>query len=373
MLAASLLVGCDPPGEGSPAGSAEPSPSATPATPVRSTGSSEPVELPSLVLIANVGERPPVWEVVAHLPFGPGQRRLGYVPASSDDNLAVVPTSFAVADDGSLWVLDGFKERVAHYSAGGRFLGDAGRFPWESGWEVRDLQWHDGRLFVLLGDSGTVAAAIGVVRGSRQDPMVPITSDGDPVIVYSLVPGTTELVGELHGWAGGGEHALGGGPSGWAEIDVPGSGDAALLPGIPLAEGGAMDLRYPLDERSQPQTDRLEVRFVGAGAESMLPLRFRLVAGEGETPRRHLVSASVQAALAGGLVAFVRISTSGGRPSLGGWWYLQVSSDGSALAWEPLPLPGIATELQVRYLTVAPDGAVHLMLADEDGVTILRR
>ncbi len=336
--------------------------------------SSAPVELDPVVLTASLAERPAAWRLVTEIPFGSREAQLGYVPEASDAYVGGVPPSFAVDRDGSVWILDYVKGRVAHYAATGDYLGSLGRFPVGGVWRVRDLQVRDGSLVVLRGNILTAASAVTVFDGGDQRPMKEVTLGDEPAILYSLVPGTPTLTGELHGFGSTADHPAGSGPSGWVEVN-PDLGSVRERAGVPLSGGNNMDIASPLDVHLRSLPDRLEVTFLADDGSSVLPLRFRLVRRVGSPVLRHSVAVWVQGARPHGLSASVRIVTSGRDEdlTLGGWWYLEVSDDGSALVWERLPDPGIPTEAQVRYLTTAPDGSVYLMLLGPRGARIYRR
>jgi hypothetical protein len=80
-------------------------------------------------------------------------------------------------------------------------------------------------------------------------------------------------------------------------------------------------------------------------------------------------------ATAHGLLASVGVgpARAGDRDVGDGRWLLGVFDDGSPLIWERLPEQSLAPEWATRTLTATPDGAVYLMLAQPDGVSIYRR
>ena len=55
----------------------------------------------------------------------------------------------------------------------------------------------------------------------------------------------------------------------------------------------------------------------------------------------------------------------------GGRWLLRLGR--SPVLWERLPDPGIADEPQRRHISLGPDGSIYLMVAEKQGVVILRR
>jgi len=69
------------------------------------------------VLRADLAERPAKWEPVLFIPFGGGDDSLGY--ETFPDSPSSQPSAFAVAPDGSFWIDDRWKARLAHYSPRG--------------------------------------------------------------------------------------------------------------------------------------------------------------------------------------------------------------------------------------------------------------
>jgi hypothetical protein len=331
--------------------------------------------LPVVVLTADLGSRFSGWERVATIPFGEGEKRgeLGY-HLQRHEGLNVVPPSFAVASDGSFWILDARNARLAHYTANGRYLGWAGHFAWRTIWDARDVVWVDDRLYVLSSNIEDVAASVTSVGEEQgRDPTVPVLLNGDPAVVSMLVPGTEDVVGEVHGYALEAGHEYGTEPPEWGSLAVPGDGAVATLPGVPLQGGTTMAVRavgFPA------KPDRFEVVTQNGDRSSVQPFRLQItdatsaplgIAGSGVV---------VSGSTGSGLVCFVKVASSlplaeGG--TAGGRWILEMSSDGSPLVWERLPDPGIADEAQVRHLTVGPDGTVYLMVAGARAESIYRR
>ena len=118
----------------------------------------------------------------------------------------------------------------------------------------------------------------------------------------------------------------------------------------------------------------LEATFTSPGSSSVLPIHLRLEAGgrsafgfaSGEflTALRHGVACIVQMAPASPTVA---------RRFGGGRWFLELSDDGSPMAWERIPKPSFDDSAVVRHLAVGPDRVLSLMQVDAGGVSILRR
>jgi hypothetical protein len=354
-------------------------------TPERSTPEASPfstavatratTRLSAVVLTAGLGSRVSGWTRVAVIPFGEdgAHGELGW-HLQRREGLNVIPPSFTVAADGSIWILDARNARLAHYSRSGKYLGWAGHFAWRTIWDARDVIWGDDRLYVLSSNVKDVAAEVTSVGPEHgRDPPVPISLNGDPAVVYTLVAGSDDVVGEMHGSALNAGHRYGTEPPGWARLAVPGDGSAAMLTGVPLENGTTMAVRavgFPA------KPDRFEIVTHDEMRTSVLPFELRVT----DAHSRRLGVAGSEVVVAGttgnAIVCFVQVASSELRPgggTEGSRWMLEVSDDGSPLAWERLPDPRVADEAQVRHLSVGGDGAVYLMVAGTKGETIYRR
>jgi hypothetical protein len=105
-----------------------------------------------------------------------------------------------VGDDGSFFVLDSVKRRVAHFDPTGSYLGSLGRFP-KGRWTPRDLVVHDGTLVALRAHSRSAAADTSIVTAEDLSNTTVVSVEGDPAIVYTLIAGTDPVAGHLHGYA----------------------------------------------------------------------------------------------------------------------------------------------------------------------------
>src|SRR5262249_59292 len=79
------------------------------------------VRLPPIELPPYLSERPGRWDPVTTIPFGADESSLLFQPEREAPT--VEPSSFAIAGDGTIWILDAGNARIAHYSRAGRFLG----------------------------------------------------------------------------------------------------------------------------------------------------------------------------------------------------------------------------------------------------------
>ncbi len=266
-------------------------------------------------------------------------------------------------------MLDVLKRRVAHYSPHGRYLGEFTGLPLGPNLPIpRDLTVIGDRVFVAEQDRQTGAAFVQTF-GSGGTTRTPVLYRGAPATIVYLAAGTSGLVGWLGGYAETGGRDLGSGPRGWGALNVPGSGALTLLPGLPLPDG----IWTSLDTGTGQD---LEVTFAGSSASAIQPLLIRLVGSPGGVALSALVGPQVAAALPHGLAAVVMIQPSEPADAArfgGGRWFLRISSDGSPLAWERLPSPGLSDEVVVRALTAGPDGSAYLMLPERNGLKILRR
>lgn len=369
LLAGATLVAC-----GLVEGSAAPTSTTSASTHPPSLGPSQPNRLPPIVLTADLTERPASWHQVAIIPFGPRVDQLGYIPAdpAHEQGLAWIPNSFAVGSDGSLWVLDFLKGRVAHYSESGRYLGSVGRLPKTGRWWPVDVTFQGDRLFVLMVNSWTGESSIEQVLPPSKERGARLSFQGNRVAIHSFVPGASQLTVELHGYANIGGKEFGTGPYGWASTNETLS-KVRELPGVPLEDGNLMDISTSPD--SHPPRSPLDVTFVGQGTTTILPLEIQLVAKLGAKPVEVAVAAEVQGAVPHGLACYVEMSPSRPRDQDrlgGGRWFLQVSEDGSPLVWERLPDPGVPDENQRRNITVDARGFVYRMVPSSDGVVIYR-
>jgi hypothetical protein len=73
-----------------------------------------PAELAPITLTASLDEAPLRWTEVAFIPAGNAQSEVGF-ESCSDCHLPV-PSALAVSKDGSFWIADPLKRRIAHFS-----------------------------------------------------------------------------------------------------------------------------------------------------------------------------------------------------------------------------------------------------------------
>jgi hypothetical protein len=335
------------------------------------TGPPPPIRThPRIVLRADLAERPAGWTPVASIPFGPADAQLGVVTGVRHAAVPILPASFAVSGDGSLWILDVVKARIAHFAPGGRYLGaitglEADRYhP-----HPRDVAIVGGRLFVLQLDpivdlhAQIVTASEGVPLGVHA-----LTAGGRPIVVQDLVAGATALTGWVGGFAGSDPGLLGTGPRGYARLDPVRGTIGPVDDGLEVAAGRRIAL-------SVPSSEVMEVSFASAEERSRRAFRVDLVAPDGASIPS-LAGPDPSSVVHHGIVAYVPVvpARSGDAQRYGGGrWLFRITDDGEPLLWERLPDPTIADEQQVRHLTVGPEGSIYLMVATGDGMEIYRR
>jgi hypothetical protein len=181
------------------------------------------------VLTADLGERPVRWHRVALIPFGPAEAQLGLQLPPVRTAVPLMARSFTVGPDGSLWVLDAVKHRVAHYSANGAYVGEVGGLRFDRFHpQPRDLAFWSGRLFVL--HQFHLAASFRELLDDHFGPVLELESEADPLAMTTLFPSKGEPVGLADGVAA--LDRLGSGPIGVGRV-TPGGG-------APGAGGGGL-------------------------------------------------------------------------------------------------------------------------------------
>jgi len=323
---------------------------------------------PALVLTADLGERPASWRHVAFIPYGSAASRPGVEMPPVHTSVPLVPRSFAIGPDGTLWILDTVKARVAHFTMGGRYLGSvAGLVMDRLDPRPRDVAFWRGRLVVL--DEFDLAASIRQAREDRLGPDVAVRdASGRAVGLLYVYPSRGGGFGLADGYTT--LALLGSGPHGVGRI-LP--GDTARFqtaPGLPVGDAtwlGVGGYRRQAFRMVATDGDRRIVQ----------PIRLRMrVAG----PHPHDVPAvfSEHYEAAAGGAGFLWIQGSPARTADaeaygGGRWFLRFPTDGSPLAWERLPDPPVPDDYQVRHLAVDAAGDVFLMASLRSGVAIYER
>jgi hypothetical protein len=319
--------------------------------------------LPSVVLKARVFEPPRRWPPVFSVAFG---ARAGQLGSILEPGAPSFPKSFTVARDGSFWILDIVKGRLAHYSRRGKYLGFLrGGLRFDSNHLTpKDVVFVDGRLYVLEA-RGIAPSAIREVRLGGRAHVTSLTQGGRDLILHEFVPNQSRLTASLYGvWDQRAQPPASSGKPGIVWLEIPGSGQLHRLPGYPVRDGW-----ISVAERAH---DVIEVRHIRpSGATTTRRIKIEILTREGK--RRHALVGPIDSVpLGNSLAVYLTLSSDAG--GIGGRWYLQIAADGAVEAWEQLPYATIGdSSNQDRYMTAGPDGVVYYMLADQAGIEIFKR
>ncbi|MGH2555233.1 MAG: hypothetical protein ACRDHO_05900 [Actinomycetota bacterium] len=359
---AAVLVGASCTGGQQPA-----MPSSRPTPSITVIPSSTPSVAVREQIVLNVFLSEPVtpWRRVAFLRFGEARGELGVVTDPNRTPIPYIPRSFDIDPDGSIWILDVVKKRVAHFDRSGRFIGAIEGFRFDRlSPHPRDLAVSSGHVHVLE------------EVGDRTANVVVASSDG--MLVRRLIQdrGKTVTVSYLFRLAGGVGAAVGGyvepaeglGPSGHARLVLEGGGRVQVLPGIPVASNSWIQADFGDTD------DVLGVLETVGGSATEQPIKLVV---------RPRPEASAIPAVWGGAVLvpidqaigiFARVSPvdpADAERYGGARWFMRVGR--GALIFERLPDNEISDEELVRPIAAGPDGSPYLMLIRKKGVEILRR
>lgn len=339
-----------------------------------SAGPTSPIVSERLVLTADLSERPAKWRMVFFVPFGRRSAELGF--RSFHESVNSQPSSFAVAADGSFWIADRWKERLAHYTRTGKFLGAVrvARPPpdvsiGQSHGRIRDVVFAGGRLYALFDPSGGPIVRVGPDRAVEYlRPQLQSRS----LWVAEIFPTGGALTLLVGGFVNPERGFVDEGPLGYFRWLPPASPER--LKGLPDGTGALIQLQRVASPSGSDQD--FELRYVTLAGTFVQPFRVELRTGE--PPAGRVLTAEVGP---GNLIpteddvlCYVMLSPSrpeDARRYGGGRWLLRLGR--SAVLWERLPDPGIPDEPQARHLAVGPDGVVYLMVAEKRGMRILQR
>ncbi len=308
--------------------------------------------LPSIDLIADLTERPARWDFVALVRFGPERGQLRYIPAA--EHPTTEPNSFAVAPDGSFWILDPGKHRLVHFARDGTFLEGRGGYSAYSS----DL--------VFVRDDLVVArqyqfGAVDLYQPSGL--LIPsVLNEG------GLRGAITDMVPTPEGWLWADVDALPGerGVTGFFRVDLSRAGRLLPVPGLPLGnswvtidvsrtEESVIEVGYSTQEQTVSQS--YAVHILDQGGVELAGL---------VAPGNWVISGE-------DLYMYLRVAAT--RPdgtNVGARYLLRVGR--SPMVWERLVEPsGIDDDVQRRWLTLGPDGHLYMMVTDRDGVRIYER
>ncbi len=287
-------------------------------------------------------------------------------------SLPIFPFSFAVAPDGSLWLVDAVKHRLAHFSPSGGFIGQIGGIRFDRFHpQPQDLVSIGDALYLLEQDHRRfLLSSVREYRNEHESAASQAENGTEPVIVVRLVSGATEPLGLIAGRAGD-PVRLGEGQRGFAALSAEPPPNVRYIEGLPVDATTAVGL----DADPDRPDDRYLFSFTSASERATLPIRVVATPAASEGSKRLSTSAGmqIQAILPDRIVAWVPVTPS--RPADaerygGGAWLFELPTDGSALVWERLPEPGISSEWQVRSFAAGPDGRLYFMRAERDGMRI---
>ena len=326
------------------------------------TPTSSPISLlDPLTLTASLDDPGASWAEVAFLPTGDAEDELG--DSRCSDCVLPVPSALAVAPDGSFWITDDLKARVAHFAKDGSFIE---AFPAEIGSALliaehsADLAFVGDRLYVLLEEGSAKIAS--VAAGGLGDPII-VNNEGQRLHVQALIGGQDELLVLVSG----AEQLLGGY---WAFATVDrATGQVAPSSGPRSTGGVRVDFAPLLDD--PPGNYQIRWYPEGAGLVVAQDVRFQLVRN-GNDLHTTAGDTYLRISTRRGVATIVGISNIQGTAQ--GLWYLEITAEGDAPFFERIADEGLGgTANNRRYLTVGPDGDVYLMRLFDDGIRIYRR
>lgn len=153
ILAACSVTAAPSPGTSSPSTTTTLPPTAT--TSPETTTTSTPGE--PMLLLPSASEFGPDWSEVLFIPYGEAEGELGTAPGGDMGSLDLGPEYGAQAPDGSWWMLDAAKRRLAHYSETGEYLGAIPMKPEH----LTQGQYFQFQLPHILADGTLVAQRLG--------------------------------------------------------------------------------------------------------------------------------------------------------------------------------------------------------------------
>ena len=324
------------------------------------TPSPEVSHLDPIALTASLDEPPVVWPEVAFIPAGEAEDHIGVQPCYHCGE-QLLPSALAVDQDGSFWIADSYKARIAHFRRDGSFIE---AFPAEIGSALpnstgaADLAFVRDQLFVLLEEGASKIASVG--PDGLSAPIL-VNHEGRRLHVQAVIPGQDRLTVMISG----AERLLGGY---WAFATVdPETGQITPSPGVRDSTGSSVDLQPLFDE--PPGT--FQIRWFQDGHAMVVAqdVHFQL-ARRGKELRTTVGDTYIRAATRWGVATIVGMSDL--RGTVSGRWYLEILPESPSIVFERIPEDGFIGDAR-RYLTVGPDWDVYWMRLLADGLHIYRR
>jgi hypothetical protein len=321
------------------------------------------------VLTADLSERPAAWQRAAFIPFGRGESRLGHELPPVHTDRPLMPPSFAVAPDWTLWLLDVVKRRIAHFSSSGSYLGAIRGLSFDRTHpQPRDIAFAGGDPVVL--QQFRLAASLRRVADGRAGPPVDVTDgNGDALAATFVYPAPGPPFVLVEGRAD--LARLGTGPSGIGRVSWGDPAEFEPSSGLPVGQGVTVALEAFHDQG-------FDLVVTASGRRIVQPVRLRMVAGGSAGAHRMpaVFAAHVQGGAGGGLVVWLIGSPAragDARAFGGGTWLLRYPTDGAPLVFERLPDAAGDDTFQVRHIALDGRGRIYLMLARRRGMAIYRR
>jgi len=308
------------------------------------------------------------------VPFGTADDEAGALLTKELASQPVVPPSFAVDRDGSLWLLDLVKHRIEHFGPTGRYLGAIGGLQFNRiSPYAQDLGFVGDQLYVSEFAHNTLQTFVRPVTAGGVGRRVRVQARGTPIVLSHLVSPTSELTGFASGSAGRNGQPPTGGVTGYQVVD-PASGASRTVPGVEMADGTRLGTGPRLIRDGQA----LLVIHRAEGIERRRLLRLEVRPTSGSDVRIPAVAGwQTYVALPHGFATYMGFSpvrrVDQDRYQGSDRWLLEYFDDGTPLVWEPLPESSLKGAYVWRHLAEGLDGHLYLMLAEKGGMRIYRR
>jgi hypothetical protein len=266
-----------------------------------------------------------------------------------------------VAEDGTFWVIDAAKQRVAHFSRTGQLIGE---IPDSVGSGSADLAFVGPTLWVMCVQHKGLVFPI-LADGRRSAPSVITDQDGRIVYVEDFIPTPHGLFTEVIGYPDLGK----GGPNGIFEVRLPDPGTIEEASGFPLKDRTAFHAERIRD-------DEFDQYYEKDGRSTVQPMKIDVVSSEqfGDQRLKGFTSMGDFVVDGNDVYAFVQMSVT--KPGtdgdqIGARFLLRVGR--SPWLFERLPDGVNFDETQGRHIALGPDGHIYLMYMEENAVSIYRR
>jgi hypothetical protein len=321
-----------------------------------------------------MSERAPKWIPVMFVPFGPRIDQAGALITKEQASQPVVPPSFAIDRDGSVWMIDLVKHRILHFDASGGLIEVVGGLEFDRHRPyAQDLGFADGQLYVTEFTHNSLQTYFRTVSREGIGRRVRVESRGHPLLITHLISPQPQLTGFSVGRSGvGGNPVRGGGPIGYQLIDSM-SGVSVAVAGALMEDGS----RLGSGPQGSHDDQRTLVHHAVRGTDTQRFLRLRVQPAAGNHVRIPAVAGwQTYAALPHGFATYVMFSPARLRDQKryqgSTRWLLEYFDDGQPLVWEPLPVAPLRHAYVWRYLCQGLDGHLYLMLAERGGMRIYR-